>query len=533
MKQATPRRSVGLKHPLPPNFFVCPQTTPDEDAAWIATGLSALKALVRDTQLEGGSIPWTLDYDSNGLQIYWGSDMGHNANSNSSSLVFMSVTELQGTLDEAAALHMADTHDEYHTYNEKYNKDVIDCAVLKTLAPATEDHPHNYIGLKWLTLETPSAIRNRDFSFVECRDEFSLHDVAGWARVMHSVDLPWVPSLRDSMGIVRAVYDNSGVVFKELPNRPGYLQVLQLYNANLRGAVPLWVARLGIKRRARSLLRYDSYFRSMRLGSEPLLSDQDLVPTSSRRKCFLCQHTFGPFSKRMNCRRCGEVVCRHCNNRWDITDTRGVTRAVRVCFKCSTGPPAAGMYADSDNEGGSSSHSFGSDAVVGTHPIHAPRYANHPNAAAAALLHSQDSFDTSLWSLHRPTYPTAGRRYDEDDIQLASCRQGQQPLQKPDQTPAAPNRSHDSHRSSVETYTPDTQESFWGNTMDRQLRREAMNGQCAPTTTSSMLSASGRRRPATRSEPASQQPTTVSRAHLVDMYRQLKQMKVGPSTAAI
>ncbi|RHY83497.1 hypothetical protein DYB26_010728, partial [Aphanomyces astaci] len=102
--------------------------------------------------MTGGPIEWTLNTESNGLQIYWGSDIG-----NTDLTVFMSVAEIEGSLDEAAALHVADTPETYHAYISRYNKDVIDCAVLKTLAPPTAEHPHNYIGLKWLTLETPMA----------------------------------------------------------------------------------------------------------------------------------------------------------------------------------------------------------------------------------------------------------------------------------------------------------------------------------------------------------------------------------------
>ncbi|RHY96108.1 hypothetical protein DYB35_007220, partial [Aphanomyces astaci] len=194
--------------------------------------------------MTGGPIEWTLNTESNGLQIYWGSDIG-----NTDLTVFMSVAEIEGSLDEAAALHVADTPETYHAYISRYNKDVIDCAVLKTLAPPTAEHPHNYIGLKWLTLETPMA-------------------------------LPWVPELRQSMGIVRATYENSGVVFQQVVGKPGYLRVAQLWNTNLRGFIPTWIQRIGIKRRARSVLAYDAYFRAIRLANEPLLDVHELVPPS-------------------------------------------------------------------------------------------------------------------------------------------------------------------------------------------------------------------------------------------------------------
>ncbi|CAK4510327.1 unnamed protein product [Aphanomyces euteiches] len=441
-------RPSGHKHPLPVDFFVCPQTAPHEESALIQTGLTALTHLVRDSQLENGPIAWKPYYDSDGLQIYLATELGSSEN-----IIFMSVTEVEGTLEEAAALHTADTTEEYRKFSERYSKDLIDCAVLKTLAAPTREHPHNYIGLKWVTLEGPPTIRNRDYCFIECRDEFSINDVNGWARVLHSVDLPWVPDLRESMGIVRAVYENSGIVFKE-SEKPGFLQIYQLYNTNLRGKVPLWVQRFGIKRRARSLLAYDSYFRAMRLGHVPLLRENELVPASSRRKCFLCQTSFGPFAKRYNCRRCGEVVCRQCNKKWEITDDLQITRFVRICFKCSSGPPRA--FFD-DSEDGDSSLDGGSRAM------------SEPNIPHGHYRHSMKQ------GLNRPQAAL-------DDVdrprQMMRLSSGPPVQKKKDHRPHIPQR-HSVQRTSRSGYDDNTvsREELVG--LYRQLKQMKVDGDVA------------------------------------------------------
>ncbi|RQM23325.1 hypothetical protein B5M09_003890 [Aphanomyces astaci] len=340
--------------------------------------------------MTGGPIEWTLNTESNGLQIYWGSDIG-----NTDLTVFMSVAEIEGSLDEAAALHVADTPETYHAYISRYNKDVIDCAVLKTLAPPTAEHPHNYIGLKWLTLETPMA-------------------------------LPWVPELRQAMGIVRATYENSGVVFQQVVGKPGYLRVAQLWNTNLRGFIPTWIQRIGIKRRARS------------------------------------------------------VVCRHCNKKWEITDTRHITRLVRVCFKCSAGPPMT--LDDSEDEGGASM----------LHPKYVSDMRSEPARRTARKSH-----------VHQP-------QQSHHPLDAPSARL---PLKQPHQPfrdlPVFLNdpHNHQHHQPMYHQYTSTPQFKNW---MDPGLVAGGPYGQ----------------RPITDDQRSADNNSTVSKAQLIDLYRQLKHMKL-------
>ncbi|RHZ04387.1 hypothetical protein DYB37_010335 [Aphanomyces astaci] len=448
--------------------------------------------------MTGGPIEWTLNTESNGLQIYWGSDIG-----NTDLTVFMSVAEIEGSLDEAAALHVADTPETYHAYISRYNKDVIDCAVLKTLAPPTAEHPHNYIGLKWLTLETPMA-------------------------------LPWVPELRQSMGIVRATYENSGVVFQQVVGKPGYLRVAQLWNTNLRGFIPTWIQRIGIKRRARSVLAYDAYFRAIRLANEPLLDVHELVPPSSRRKCYLCQH----------------VVCRHCNKKWEITDTRHITRLVRVCFKCSAGPPMT--LDDSEDEGGASMLHPKYVADMRSEParrtarkshVHQPQQSHHPSDAPSARL--------PLKQPHQPLYLP---QYQE---QLQQHSHHFSMKVEPPTSPLRQMQKQSAYTSKSTTYNchqnapPPTQQGLhnhynpWDdvpssrdlpvflNDPHNHQHHQPMYHQYTSTPqfknwTNPGLVAGGPygQRPITDDQRSADNNSTVSKAQLIDLYRQLKHMKL-------
>ncbi|RHY46920.1 hypothetical protein DYB34_010390 [Aphanomyces astaci] len=127
-----------LAHPLPPDFFQCPVLTSSEADAMIASGVNALKHLVMHARLDDTSAyKWKLEHATQDLQVYVGSDL----TKAKGTVVFMSVTELHATLDEAASL-------------------------LETRTPT---YPRNYIGLKWFVQETPLPCRNRDFCVVEVR----------------------------------------------------------------------------------------------------------------------------------------------------------------------------------------------------------------------------------------------------------------------------------------------------------------------------------------------------------------------------
>ncbi|RHY30102.1 hypothetical protein DYB32_004612 [Aphanomyces invadans] len=180
---------TGSTFPLPDECFSSPELTRSGEEELIRMGLDALKLLVRETRVDraGGPVNWTLDHDADGLQIYVGSEIGK-----AKETVFMSITEMPATLDEAANLHASDTNKEFHEFITKYNPDLCDCRVIKTLAPTTPKHPYNYIGIKWFCLESPPPVRNRDFVFVEVSSPFTTY-------------IAFIPCTLDPLGLLCAV----------------------------------------------------------------------------------------------------------------------------------------------------------------------------------------------------------------------------------------------------------------------------------------------------------------------------------------
>ncbi|EQC29258.1 hypothetical protein SDRG_12926 [Saprolegnia diclina VS20] len=306
--------------------FETPPLEPADELKLIQTGLQSLTDLVRHSRLEGGPILWSLDSDADGVRIFTGIDPLAPPNVN---ITLCGVMELQGTLVEAASLFVLDSTDAVRQYRARFSKDIADYASLYTLAPRTPEHPRNYIGVKWLAVGMPSPlVKDRDFCLLECQDDFTFNGVRGWARSFSSIQLPSCPPFP---GLVRANLFRAGYVFFE-STLPGHLKCVHVIQSDFAGALPAWLVRAAMKRRVRSIVEIDTFLRQLRLCGSASLTDDQLVPLSTRRSCFLCSTKFSPFVAKRQCRKCGEVVCKHCSKLWELRGT-----CVCVCHKCATG----------------------------------------------------------------------------------------------------------------------------------------------------------------------------------------------------
>ncbi|KDO27553.1 hypothetical protein SPRG_06820 [Saprolegnia parasitica CBS 223.65] len=318
----TKARKVPAAYPR----FESPPLEPADELHLIQTALQSLTDLVRSSRLEGGPILWSLDSDVDGVRIFTGIDPLAPPNVN---ITLCGVMELQGTLVEAASLFELDSTEAVRQYRSRFSKDIADYASLYTLAPRTLEHPRNYIGVKWLALSMPSPIvKDRDYCLLECQDDFTLNGVRGWARSFNSIQLPSCPPFP---GLVRATLFRAGYVFFE-STMPGLLKCVHVIQTDLAGALPTWLVRTAMKRRVRNIVEIDTFLRQLRLNVSASLTDDQLVPLSMRRSCFLCGTKFSPFVAKRQCRKCGEVVCKHCSKHWELRGT-----CVRVCHKCAAG----------------------------------------------------------------------------------------------------------------------------------------------------------------------------------------------------
>ncbi|RHY24394.1 hypothetical protein DYB32_008872, partial [Aphanomyces invadans] len=240
---------------------------------------------VRYSRVTGGPIKWTLKSDDTTMQIYKGDD----PDAPPGVVSWLGVAEVMATIDEVVALFRTDTSEEYHEYCSMFMKDT--------------------------------------------QHDFELDGKHGWTRAFKSVNLSCCPDLQNSLGLVRGIHHRSGYCFLQ-SSRPGYLQVSQLIQADLRGKMADVLVDVGMKRRCRIIKGMDMFLRQKRLSQGTFLHEAELVPKESRSKCFVCQRKFGAFSKKGQCRKCGEVVCRRCSQMWDIRIAGNVIKR-RVCTACS------------------------------------------------------------------------------------------------------------------------------------------------------------------------------------------------------
>ncbi|KAG9400973.1 hypothetical protein AC1031_009700 [Aphanomyces cochlioides] len=150
---------MGLKKvfPLPNGFFHTPPMSDFDRYQYIRQGQKALLEFVKKARLRGGPINWAFDHEENGVMVYRGMDPTFPPGQE---VVYLNVTEVEATLDEASAL-MTAGDDGSRDYCATYNKDeVVDMQLLYHLAKATAEHPHNSIAIKWraFTSNTPLSV---------------------------------------------------------------------------------------------------------------------------------------------------------------------------------------------------------------------------------------------------------------------------------------------------------------------------------------------------------------------------------------
>ncbi|RHY24466.1 hypothetical protein DYB32_008839 [Aphanomyces invadans] len=279
------------KLPLPPNFFTCPEIDADSASMLADHAVNGLKTMVELARFQGGPISWTLESDKDGIQHYSGSG----PHAPSGAILSLHVTNVAGSLEDAASLMQATTHDEYAAYCASFAPDVCDSAVLYTLRKPSVSKPREYVGVKWQCFESAtSLVKSRDICYVEAQQDVSLQQgVRGWARCMQSIELDCCPNLQESHDIVRGWLHYGGYLFTET-TIPGEMQIIHVQCMDFKGHLPQFLVKVASKARMKTLAKLHRHFdRSARsLYRAP----------QTRRKCMLCK--VGP---QITCSKCYQV----------------------------------------------------------------------------------------------------------------------------------------------------------------------------------------------------------------------------------
>ncbi|KAF0700812.1 Aste57867_8663 [Aphanomyces stellatus] len=325
-----------MKLPLPPDFFRPPPLSPEDSDALVSEAYECALDVVDKARVADGQLLWTQHTEDGGLRIFKSHD-----SMRPGVRYYLATAEVEGTLEEAAALFRTDTPDEIKAYTERFGKGLLDAAHLYTLVPRARKTPYDKIGVHWMAIQSPVGggifTHHRDACLLEC--QHAIHatgDRRGWVRALKSVALPCCPDLRGSVGLIRMTLDGTGHVFVESAASPRRLEVFYLIQAETiggGGAID-WAVDLALKRRCRSLLDLDQFLRENRLSRGSFLPAELLMPKEHRRNCFLCKKKLWLFAPKYNCLKCGEVMCAWCCGLWTVT-VDGQHAQIRACRACA------------------------------------------------------------------------------------------------------------------------------------------------------------------------------------------------------
>ncbi|KAF0717072.1 Aste57867_2510 [Aphanomyces stellatus] len=398
--------------PLPPNFFRCPRLSEEEVQNYTSLAIATATQVVKQSQLRSGGIAWVLRADEGNWRFYKAPDPLARPGTH----MFMSVTEVAGTLDEVIEIFDTSTTLKAKEYAQRFGKGLLDAVNLYSLLQPTAEQPNEKIAISWWALEGATMeqiIKPRDAVVLECTHEFTWFTGGrAWVRAFRSVDLACVPDLNDTLGLVRTIQYGVGHVCVESPDRPGYIQVSFFNHFDVKGTTPDWFIEKNYKRRLRSILELELFLRENRLSNGYLLSPAEFVPLNRRRHCFLCRKKFNPWSHRSNCWKCGEVLCKACNSSWKIR-SNGQLTPIKACLRCAQGvPPPESTTSSLERRGDGSSHS-GSGHSSGHHN-HQPM---RPTIFASPMSPAVPRHPGHI--AERPTHNSLGR-VDESPFLVAA-----------------------------------------------------------------------------------------------------------------
>ncbi|EGZ10656.1 hypothetical protein PHYSODRAFT_563579 [Phytophthora sojae] len=327
--------------PLRENHFEPPLLSSRERAYLVRKACEAAQELVERARSAGGPIAWRHVEKNNGVQIYAGSPRASASGSAASAASMCGVTSVPGTVKEVASLFQLGSTRQMKEFARAHREWFYDGVVLHTLAPRTKEKPLHQVTAKWMVVQMPSGVPHRDFCYLECQDKFiDARGRKGWVLGQHSIKLPGCDDLKREFGLVRGSLYHSGFVVVESAERAGHVDVIHLVQLNLKEhtQVPMNLLRA----RVLFVAQVRNMLRSKRLNEQRYLSDLELVPRKYRARCAVCQDSFSLLLlRKLNCRKCGEVVCAACSKEFPIenrnfaaTNGGDEVRKLRICMHC-------------------------------------------------------------------------------------------------------------------------------------------------------------------------------------------------------
>lgn len=348
--------------PLAEDFFAPPLLSQKEKSYLVRKACEAAQELVERARSADGPIQWRHVEKADDVQVYAGQPRGA-PSASTTSLSMCAVMSVPGTVKEVAALFDLSTTRQLKQFVARHGAQSLfyDAVVLHTLAPRTREKPLHQVTAKWMAIKTPRGMEDRDFCYLECQDKFidSLGR-KGWVLCQHSIKLPGCDDLSREYGLVRGSIYHSGLIVVEAEQKRGYVDIIHVLQMNLKKNAPMPPSFL--RDRVLVVARVRAMMRAKRLNEQRYLSDLELVPKKYRSRCTVCQDSFSLLLlRKLNCRKCGEVVCGACSKEFTIESAQIRTDTpvkLRICMKCYQVVTAAPQGAEAVLETPRASTSF-------------------------------------------------------------------------------------------------------------------------------------------------------------------------------
>lgn len=321
--------------PLRDDYFQPPLLSAKEQSYLVRKACEAAQEVVERARSTQGPMTWRHVEKYNDVQIYTGQSRRSAASSSmGETLCVCGVTTVPASVKEVAALFDLSTSRQMKEFAQTNRDYFFDGLVLYTLSPRTRDRPLHLVTAKWCAVQAPSGMAPRDFCYLECQDRFmDSTGRKGWVICQHSIKLPGCDDLTRAFGLVRGSFYHSGMIVVE-SDRPGHVDIIHMQQLNFKQNTKVPTAFL--RERIAFVARVRIMLRNTRLNEQRYLSDLELVPKKYRSRCGVCQDSFSLLLlRKLNCRKCGEVVCAACSKEFEVTTIKFTpSMQLRICVHC-------------------------------------------------------------------------------------------------------------------------------------------------------------------------------------------------------
>ncbi|OQR89590.1 hypothetical protein THRCLA_22664 [Thraustotheca clavata] len=311
--------------PLPEGFFNCEPLTQVETRYLESLGQNNICKLLLLNQHFYDPNLWPCVRNTLLVRVFQGLPPPSEPNI----IPFRASTMVNATFQEVSWILSNLTTEQIENSMHKYANDVLDMKILYHIAaPASNQQ----IFVRWMAIECPKPLRNRDFCVLEVHHQTVLESGRrAYLISQHSIRLPGCPDLKSAYNLVRGSIYNSGIIITET-NTPGVLEIQTHFQMDLKGKVPQWYHKYILRQRASRLdlihASLDDLHATMAISGSFIPK----IPLDSRTYCAGCRKCFNTFPKwrrKHHCQICGEVYCSKCAR---ITATEN--KKHRVCYSC-------------------------------------------------------------------------------------------------------------------------------------------------------------------------------------------------------